>query len=153
MALSYILDIATQLTAPRVAAELRPLVGDPDLTTEELMEGVVAGRETWVRVGEAKPRPWNVVATDLGFTPTTWVVFRLSKQQEIGPQLDDVVRWTVGLLDHVPGDAVLHFDYEVVWLVRRDGELSLNERDDIWTPSRLAAVGNRPHRRGTPVFS
>jgi len=40
-----------------------------------------------------------------------------------------------------------------VWLVRRDGELSLNDRDDLWTPARLAAVGNRPHRRGTPTFS
>ncbi|WP_419503923.1 SitI3 family protein [Lentzea aerocolonigenes] len=47
----------------------------------------------------------------------------------------------------------LHFGYEVVWLVRRGGELSLNERDDIWTPPRPAAVGSRPHRRGTPAFS
>jgi hypothetical protein len=88
-----------------------------------------------------------------GFTLTVWVAFRLAKENGIGRQLDDVVRRTVELLDHVPGDAVLHFDYEVVWLVRRGGELSLNERDDIWTPTRLAAVGQRPHRRGTPAFS
>lgn len=153
MALSYSLDIATTLPADQVARRLPVLPGDPEVTLGQLLDGVAVAEGTWVRVGRSEPRPWSTIATDLGFTPTAWVVFRLAKTDDITRQLDDVVRRTVALLDEVPGDAVLHFDHEVVWLVRRDGELSLNDREDIWTPTRLAAVGQRPHRRGTPTFS
>jgi hypothetical protein len=153
MALSYSLDIATTLPPEQVARRLPALPGDPEVTLGQLLGGVAVADGTWVRVGRTEPRPWNVVESDLGFTPTVWVVFRLDKENDTARQLDDVVRRTVELLDEVPGDAVLHFDYEVVWLVRRGGELSLNDRDDLWTPARLAAVGNRPHRRGTPSFA
>lgn len=153
MALSYSLDIATTLPAEQVARRLPALPGDPEVTLGQLLDGVAVAEGTWVRVGRTEPRPWSVVESDLGFTPTVWVAFRLSKENDTARQLDDVVRRVVELLDEVPGDAVLHFDYEVVWLVRRGGELSLNDRDDIWTPTRLAAVGPRPHRRGTPAFS
>ncbi|MEV6713354.1 SitI3 family protein [Lentzea sp. NPDC051208] len=153
MALSYSLDIATTLPADQVARRLPVLPGDPEVTLGQLLEGVAVAEGTWVRVGRTEPRPGSVIESDLGFTPTVWVAFRLSKENDITRQLDDVVRRTVEVLDQVPGDAVLHFDYEVVWLVRRGGELRLNDRDDIWTPPRLASVGQRPHRRGTPSFS
>jgi hypothetical protein len=97
--------------------------------------------------------PWHVVVTDLGITPTVRVAFRLNKFADLGAQQDDIVVLTLGLLDLVPGDAVLHRELETVWLLRRDGELSLHERDDLWTPERLAVVGSRPHRRGTPAFA
>lgn len=153
MALSYSLDIATTLPADQVARRLPALPGDPEVALGRLLDGVAVADGTWVRVGRTAPRPWSVVESDLGFTPTVWVVFRLAKTDDLTRQLDDVVRRTVALLDEVPGDAVLHFDHEVVWLLRRDGVLSLNDRDDLWTPTRLAAVGQRPHRRGTPAFS
>ncbi|MFJ2779707.1 SitI3 family protein [Kitasatospora sp. NPDC087315] len=52
----------------------------------------------------------------------------------------------------VPGDAVLHFQSETVWLVRLDGEPSLSEHGDIWPPSRLAAISS-PYRRKNYEFS
>src|SRR4051794_4647428 len=42
--------------------------------------GVAVADGTWLRVGRTEPRPWNVVESDLGFTPTVWVVFRLDKE-------------------------------------------------------------------------
>lgn len=38
---------------------------------------------------------------------------------------------------------------ELVWLLRRGGEVSLPERDDLWTSEWLALVGERPHHRRT----
>jgi hypothetical protein len=55
-----------------------------------------------------------------------------------------MIRLVSDLLDRIPGDAVLHFQYEQIWLLRRNDELSLNERSDIWPPQRLAL--------GTPTF-
>jgi hypothetical protein len=39
-------------------------------------------------------------------------------------------------------------DYEVIWLLRLHGEVSLNERNDIWPPDRLALI-TPPFRRAT----
>ena len=101
---------------------------------------------------ESRPRPWNAVITDLGFIPTVLVVFRLSKENGATPQQDDMLRLVSGLLDRVSGDAVLHLDYEHIWLLRHGGDLSLNERDDLGTPHRLAALSQR-YRRTTHTFS
>ncbi|WP_432215891.1 SitI3 family protein [Streptomyces hygroscopicus] len=59
---------------------------------------------------------------------------------------------TSGLLGRVAGDAVLHFQFEAIWLLRRGGELSLSERDDLWLPQRLAVV-TQTYRRATHAFS
>ncbi|MDH6134732.1 hypothetical protein P3T37_004136 [Kitasatospora sp. MAA4] len=158
MAISYALDIATATPAIQVARALDTVARAVGLfhasVTPELLvgEGVVTGRGTWIRVGEKTPQPWNPVITDLGFTPRVWVVFRFDKFSDSSGQQDDMVRLVSGLLERVTGDAVLHFDFEVVWLLRRGGELSLNERDDIWPPQRLAAV-SLPYRRATYAFS
>lgn len=67
--------------------------------------------------------------------------------------IDYSVRLTLGLLDAVVGGAVLHRELETAWLLRQAGELGLHERDDLWTPERLAWVGARPHRRSTWSFA
>lgn len=90
--------------------------------------------------------------TDLGFTPTVWVVFRLDKFTDIGHQQDDMVRLVSGLLDRVDGDVVLHRDYEYIWLLRRGGVLSLSEEVDLWPRHRLATV-SQPYHRATFAFS
>ncbi|WUS42949.1 SitI3 family protein [Kitasatospora sp. NBC_01250] len=66
-------------------------------------------------------------------------------------QQDDMVRLASGLLERVQGDAVLNFQSEVIWLLRRDGDLSLNEQEDIWPRQRLAAV-SQPFRRATYTY-
>jgi hypothetical protein len=156
MALDYDLDLGTTTPAVQVARELREvavaagLLGSsvsPELILEE---GVTTSHGTWVRVIDANPRPWDAVITDLGFTPTVTVGFRLGRTAFASQ--DEMVQLTSGLLERVPGDAVLHFQYEDIWLLRRDGELSLNERDDLWPPRRLATV-RQPCRRATHTFS
>ena len=108
--------------------------------------------DTRIQVVDANPRPWNAVIEDLGFTPTVRVEFRLDKFTDMSDQKDDMIRLVSDLLDRIPGDAVLHFQYEQIWLLRRNGELSLSEQDDIWPSQRLAAV-HQPFRRATYAFS
>lgn len=158
MAISYSLDLATPSPTAQVAGELHDVaraIGllDASTTADDLLdEGVATGLGTWIRVVEARPRPWNAVITDLGFTPTVWVAFRLGKENGATPQQDDMIRLVSGLLERVPGDAVLHLHYEYIWLLRRGGDLSLSEQADIWPPHRLAALSQR-YRRATHTFS
>jgi hypothetical protein len=146
------------LPAARVAGEVHEAgrtVGlfDGAVTPEQLLgEGAITRRHTWIRVSDADPRPWNAVIVDLGFTPTVTVVFRESQRTDMSAQDDDMVLLVSALLDRVPGDAVLHFQSEEIWLLRRGGELSLNEQEEIWPPQRLAAV-HQPYRRATHAFS
>lgn len=158
MAISYSLALATPSPTAQVASELHAIARalglfDASVTPERVLgEGAVTRLGTWIRVVEARPRPWNPVITDLGFTPTVLAVFRLGKENGATPQQDDMIRMVSGLLDRVPGDAVLHLDYEHIWLLRRGGDLSLSEQDDIWPPQRLTALSQR-YRRATHTFS
>ncbi|MGH3760345.1 SitI3 family protein [Actinophytocola sp.] len=157
MAISYSFALATQSSAPDVARELLGVgrilgVLDTSATAEGLLDGMATGLGTWILVFEAKARPWDPVANDLGFTPTVSVTFRLDKDDDIGYQQDDLVRLVSGLLDRVPGDAVLHREFEDIWLLRRGGEVTLSEQDDIWPPHRRAALSQR-FERVTHSFS
>lgn len=161
MAISYSLDMAaTESTVLQVAWHMcdvaRPLgVFDVSVTPEALLEeGAVTTSGMWISVGEDRPMPWgHPVTMDLGFTPTASVRFRLDgKRGEPSDQQDDMIRLTSGLLNRISGDAVLHFQFEDIWLLRRGADLSLNERDDLWLPHRLAAV-SPPYRRATHAFS
>jgi hypothetical protein len=158
MAISYRLDMATPSPAARIAHELcdaARAIGlfDPSVTPERMLdEGAATTLGTWTRVIEVETQPWNPVVTDLGFTPTVAVVFRLDKQGEVSYQQDDMIRLVSGLLDRVPGDAVLHSGFEDIWLLRCGGELSLSEQADIWPPQRLAGLSQR-YTRTTHTFS
>jgi len=87
-----------------------------------------------------------------GFTPTIRIAYRLDKFRNLQQQTDTMVRLTAVLLENFPGDAALTWDLEQVWLLRCNGELTLNERDDLWTPRRLAFIP-LPYRRATYSFS
>jgi hypothetical protein len=92
------------------------------------------------------------VVTDLGITPSVRVAFVFDKEADLAGQEDDVIKVVAGLLQQVPGDAVLLYHDEIIWLLRRGDDLSLNERNDLWPPRRLAVV-SQPYRRATRVFS
>ncbi|MEU1272137.1 SitI3 family protein [Streptomyces sp. NPDC005799] len=155
MAIEYDLDLATPVSAKEVATRLEEIgretgLFDESVTGERLVEeGAPTRLGTWIRVvAERPPQPWHPVVTAFGFTPTVAVGFRMAKGVEVADQQDDMIRLVAPLLARVEGDAVLHFQFEVVWLLRKDGELSLSEREDIWPPRRLALV-TQPHRRQT----
>ncbi|MFC7257747.1 SitI3 family protein [Streptomyces lutosisoli] len=157
MAIEYDLDIATRSSAAEVAAWLAETgreigVFDASITGEQLAnKGVFA----YTRLGtcvsviqQRPPHPWDPIVTDLGFTPTVDVGFRMGKETDTPVQQDDMIRLVAPLLERFDGDAVLHFQFEVIWLLRKNGELSLNERNDLWRPQRLALM-TQPYRRET----
>jgi hypothetical protein len=158
MAIEFTLALRTPLPTAEVASELQQVAQtlglfDATVTPESLLdEGAETVHGTLIQVIDAYPRPWNPVLEDLGFNPTGTVEFRQDKFTDMSVQDDDMILLTSGLLDRVPGDAVLHFQYEQIWLLRRDNELTLSEDDDIWPPERLAAV-HQPYRRATHAFS
>ena len=139
MAISYSLDIAADKTVVQVAWHLYDVarsagVFDASVTPEALLED-------------------GPVSEDLGFPPTVSGRCRLDgRRGESTDQQDDMIRVTTGLLGRVAGDAVLHFQFEDIWLLRRGAELSLNERDDLWPSERLAMV-SQPSHRATHTFS
>lgn len=157
MAIAYSLELATPMPAAQVASELCDVgrdggLFDESVTAERLLDGVATVRRSWVRVGPCKPMHWDPVAEDFGITGTVWAHFRMYKLEDILAEQDDMIRLVAGVLARVPGDAVLHHEFEVVWLMRRAGELTLNERDDLWRPARLAAI-EPPYRRVTHTFA
>jgi hypothetical protein len=158
MAVEYDLEMATPMPAAQVADELLDAartnaVFDAPVGPEELLaDGALTRLGTWVKVYEPNPSPWDAVTSDLGFTATVSIGFRFNKFTAMPEQDDDMVRLVSNLLDHVPGDAVLHFQLEKIWLLRRNGELSVSEDPHAWPQHRLAFL-SQPYRRATHKFS
>lgn len=155
MAITYSLDMAATVPASVVGHELSALARAAGLESVEVSDHLLSLRTPtgmWVQVMAENPPSWNPVVTDLGFHPTVSVGFRLDKVSDIGHQQNDMIRLTSDLLHRVEGDAVLHSQFEQIWLLRRLGELTVSEREDIWPPERLAIV-DHPFRRITREFS
>ncbi|MGW3046309.1 SitI3 family protein [Kitasatospora sp. NPDC001159] len=158
MAISYSFDLVTPLSPDEVATKLEAVARGLQLSNAStdadklLGDGSQTLNGTRIRVTPKSPAPWgDPLVGGRVFTPTVSVMFRLDKMANISGQQDDVVRLAVGLLSHIPGDAVLHYDFEEIWLMRRDGELSLSERSDLWPQHRLALL-SLPYRRQTQEF-
>ncbi|MFD8707708.1 SitI3 family protein [Kitasatospora sp. NPDC059648] len=158
MAISYSLELVTPWSTAQVAQTFADVARslrlvDASATVDALLgDGALTVYGTSLRVATRKPTPWG--DPEIGgrvFTPTVSVVFRLGKDADISGQQDDMTRLADGLLAQVPGDAVLHLDYEDVWMVRQDGELTLSERSDFWPPNRLAGI-SAPYCRRSHEF-
>jgi hypothetical protein len=155
VSIGYSLELATGTTIAEVLRRVAETAGSVDgsITADRLADGVIIGRGPWVRVLKVSPAPWQVVVTDLGITATVSIAYRLLKDADLAAQEDELVRLTFGVLDVVPGDAVLHRESETIWLLRRGGELSLHESAEVWTPARLAIAGSRAYTRTTWSFA
>lgn len=164
MALAYSFAIEQQLPV-EATAEIVLAAGrgrgilDADVDIELLMDdGVRAANGTWMRVVRVVPSHSDIVLDELGFETNVRLVFRIDRSRDFddvridyGTQRLDMVAVVATVLKQVSGSAVLHWEFEQVWLVRKDGMLSLSERDDLWTPERLALVP-RPYARSTFSF-
>ncbi|MER7772107.1 SitI3 family protein [Kitasatospora sp. NPDC096140] len=159
MALSYSLELATPLSVNEVAQKLNEvgqslrLLGPTIATAALVGDGVETAYGTLVYVTPMTPLPWGTPQIgEHTFLPTIMVSFDLGKEGDIIGQQDDMTRFAVELLAQIPGDAVLHYESEAVWLVRLNGELSLSEHGDIWPPNRLSGISG-PYRRKNYEYS
>ncbi|MEV2224776.1 SitI3 family protein [Nocardia vinacea] len=122
---------------------------DTEPTVEFLIgQGILTRYGTWIRVAMSVPSRWgDPVEEDFGFTPTVLVRFEYGKDMPTSTQGDDMVRVVSGLLGRIDGDALLYMeDSESVWLLRRNGDLSLKPDELVWDPTRLAMI-TLPYRR------
>jgi len=76
---------------------------------------------------------------ELDIQPQITILFRLDKQDPEA-QKKVMLRAMIELITQFPGDAVLLFNGEVVWLLRTQGQLMLNSSMGLWTPEYLALV-------------
>jgi len=158
MAVEYSLFLKTSASALDIAMGLARAVSgrlehdDAPIVKQLLDPGVDITDGLWVRILPGMPSQRHPVVTDLEFTPTVRIAYRMDKFRDLQQQTDTMVRLTAALLAALPGDAALTWDLEQVWLLRRNGDLALNERDDLWTPRRQAFM-SLPYRRATYSFS
>ncbi|WP_433197395.1 SitI3 family protein [Nocardia sp. CA-107356] len=119
-----------------------------------IRQGILTRYGTWIRVAVSVPSRWgDPVEENFGFTPTVLVRFEYGKDMPTSTQGDDMVRVVSGLLERIDGDALLYLeDSESVWLLRRNGDLSLKPDELVWDPTRLAMI-TLPYRREDFHFS
>ncbi len=84
-----------------------------------------------------------------GFAPAVAVYFGLSRAGDFEAQETAVLRLVLAVLARIPGEALLHVAHEEVWLLRRDGLLTVDDR--LWRPDRLALL-DQPHERAQLAF-
>jgi hypothetical protein len=88
---------------------------------------------------------------DFGLVRAATVDFTIDGRSDPDRQFDELLQMVFGLFEVVRGDAVLHYEYEEVWLVRRDGQLVLNDDDVMWPPEELARI-DVPYQRAHLAF-
>ncbi|QIS10349.1 SitI3 family protein [Nocardia arthritidis] len=160
MALEYVFKIATQVSVDEFSDTLIDIANALDILETESSavalqsDGIRTHLGTWVKVGMATPSRWgDPVAEDFGFSPTLFARFRYGKNSPTSTQGDDLVKIVAGLLGRVPGDALLYLEgSEKLWLLRRDGDLSLSEDEDVWDAGRLDSI-HMPYSRKNYFFS
>ncbi len=117
MSLEYSLELGDELRAPPPSD--RPASG------------------LWWRAGTTDTRAVDLVHLRYGFVPVTWLHFRVGPG-DVGAQHDEMVAIVAAALEATTGDAVLHADFEDIWLVRRHGDLVLSDDDTRWPEVRRA---------------
>jgi hypothetical protein len=104
----------------------------------------------WFDVDVAEHDPPHPVEAQFGFAPTIKGYFGLAKFGDFDAQETDVLRLALGVLARIPGDALLHFAHDEVWLLRRGGKLIVNA--SLWKPQQLTLLLSHPHERRSLAF-
>lgn len=55
-------------------------------------------------------------------------------------------------MHEIRGDVVLTFAGEIVWLLRKGGQLTINDRDDFWIPDTAELLPHPFQRANLPVL-
>lgn len=129
MSLVHDIEISTDLTPKQVndimAAAVNPTSRDENSLR---LSGLFA------ITGKLKGPGQSVTGEDYGFHPTLNVVFEIysSEGEDYLGGMRAMMRATMALLQHEPGDAVMLFNGERTVLQRINGKLMLNEAWDNW---------------------
>jgi hypothetical protein len=142
MALDYSLDIQTELH-PKQALKLISVSIGSDSGVKKRNRRVFISTDASGLIISAyrfKASDPCFIAEDLGIEVSMSIGFRLSKFKDLEVQKHALLKATIELLRLVSGDAVLLFNGEVIWLLRKSGDLILNSHKDLWRPELLALV-------------
>ena len=142
MALDYSLLLQTDLH-PKQALELMFTGIGVDARIKKLKRRVFISTDASGLIISAyrfKANEPRFIAEDLGIEVSMSIGFRLDifKDREI--QKKRLLQATIELLRQVEGDAALLFNGEVIWLLRKAGELIRNSNTDLWRPEFLDLV-------------
>jgi hypothetical protein len=163
MSLSYTLFLTTEAGSPEhVREEIRALAVERGLAaangTHSAPDDVVLASGQLVSVRRIE-RHLGTTHDDFGIDPALDVDFYVNQRAEPGDldallaqQEAEMVTIALALLDRLPGDAVLHREYDQVFLVRRDGRLVLSDDPDVWMDDLLPLV-TQPYQRAALQFS
>jgi hypothetical protein len=156
----YYLDLAAEaLPAARVAKAVSDAAtSSGSLRSDAVLHAdpgghitLVSGLHVQLFVPEPDPDP-DEVAIAFGLDRAVSVWMRQNSSRPADAQYADVVTLTVGVLHQIESDAVLHLEYDRVWLLRRRGTLVLSDDDEWWSPDLLALV-NLPYERAPLAFA
>lgn len=113
-------------------AMARPPAGD--------VVNAVLTRDSGLWVSVSPPTLGDMFRSDFGLDPTATVDMQINGTKDLDPQFDDALALSLRLLELLPGDAMLHFDYISPWFLRRHGELLLSDEKETWPPEVLARL-------------
>lgn len=147
MSITYKLELGAPV-APSAVLGAMVATGQGILDTFQGNKGTLRGGG-WFDIDVADYDPPDPVETEFGFAPTIEVYFGLNKFGDFDAQVTDVLTLVLGVLARIPGDALLHFEHDDVWLLRRGGRLSVN--DSLWKPNQLALL-SQPYERAQLAF-
>jgi hypothetical protein len=103
----------------------------------------------WFDVDRAEYDPPDPIEDAFGFVPAVDVAFILDKFGDFEAQETDMLRLVLGVLARIPGDALLHYEHDEVWLLRSGERLTVN--DSLWTREQLALI-TQPYERARLEF-
>jgi hypothetical protein len=110
-----------------------------------LEQGELVGERFSAVATRVRPAGRIIVEWRYGIAPTVDVMFILDGR-EPGHAFEDALRAVLAYLDHEPWDAALCAALRQPLLIRREGELLLNNQAvEYWTHERLDLV-RQPHR-------
>ncbi|CAM3658161.1 SitI3 family protein [Kibdelosporangium persicum] len=138
MSISYKLELGAPVAPRTVMAAALEAGGDAIERYE--------GNTGWLRSGAyfdvdaAEYDPPDPVEQSFGFPPTVEIYFGLKKVADFDAQETDVLRVSLGVLDRIPGDALVHYQHELVWLLRKNGQLTINDDPEMWPPGQRALI-------------
>ncbi|MFI9786406.1 SitI3 family protein [Kitasatospora sp. NPDC051984] len=158
MTIAHQLYLATEEPAEQIAARVSRLYREKGLSEEppalgELLDvsGAATARGTRIHVSAPSGYPVDIVDREFGVPSKIELWIEPARYEPPGPQEEDIIALVLGLLAELPVDAVLTYNYETVWLLRRGEDLVLHEDPLMW-PEHWRAMIDGPYRRESLRF-